>query len=116
MKILLIGNGFDIEHGLPNRYAQFLDFVKEFQTTFIALKNNTLKPEDIQNDYFKSLFSDNENIIVNALLSFTLGNLWIDYFQRILTFHMESKENWIDFEREISDIIKTLDCAIKFYE
>lgn len=116
MKILLIGNGFDIEHGLPTKYAQFLDFVKEFQTTFIDLENNALKPEDIQNDYFKSLFSDNENIIVDALLSFTFGNLWIDYFQRILTFHMESKENWIDFEREISDIIKTLDCAVKFYE
>lgn len=116
MKILLIGNGFDIEHGLPTKYAQFLDFVKEFQTTFIGLKDHTLKPEDIQNDYFKSLFSDNESIIVDALLSFTFGNSWIDYFQKTLNSHMENKENWIDFEREISDIIKTLDCAIKFYE
>lgn len=116
MKILLIGNGFDIEHGLPTKYAQFLDFVKEFQTTFIELKSHTLKPEDIQNDYFKSLFSDNDSIIVEALILFTFGNLWIDYFQKTLNSHMENKENWIDFEREISDIIKTLDCAIKFYE
>lgn len=116
MKILLIGNGFDIEHGLPTKYAQFLDFVTEFQTTFIKLKNHTIKPEDIQTDYFKSLFSDNENIIVEALILFTFGNSWIDYFQKTLNSHMENKENWIDFESEISDIIKALDCAIKFYE
>ena len=27
MEILMIGNGFDLEHGLPTKYADFLDFV-----------------------------------------------------------------------------------------
>lgn len=36
MNILLIGNGFDLEHGLPTRYKDFLDFcrkVKQLYTT-----------------------------------------------------------------------------------
>ena len=28
MKILMIGNGFDLEHELPTKYTHFLEFVK----------------------------------------------------------------------------------------
>lgn len=28
MNILLIGNGFDLAHGLPTKYTDFLEFVK----------------------------------------------------------------------------------------
>lgn len=28
MNILVIGNGFDLEHGLPTKYKDFLDFVQ----------------------------------------------------------------------------------------
>ena len=28
MNILLIGNGFDLAHGLPTRYTDFLEFIK----------------------------------------------------------------------------------------
>ena len=31
MNILVIGNGFDLAHGLPTKYTDFLDFIKEFQ-------------------------------------------------------------------------------------
>lgn len=27
MKILVIGNGFDLEHGLPTTYMDFLNFI-----------------------------------------------------------------------------------------
>lgn len=30
MQILMIGNGFDIEHGLPTKYSDFLAFVSDF--------------------------------------------------------------------------------------
>ncbi len=30
MNILLIGNGFDLAHGLPTSYKHFLGFTKEF--------------------------------------------------------------------------------------
>ena len=28
MNILVVGNGFDLAHGLPTKYSDFLDFVK----------------------------------------------------------------------------------------
>jgi len=31
MNILIIGNGFDLAHGLPTKYTDFLEYVKEFQ-------------------------------------------------------------------------------------
>ena len=31
MNILVIGNGFDLAHGLPTRYDDFLTFVEEFK-------------------------------------------------------------------------------------
>ena len=30
MNILVVGNGFDLEHDLPTRYVDFLKFVKNF--------------------------------------------------------------------------------------
>ncbi len=38
-KILLIGNGFDLAHGLPTSYKDFLDFCKMVERT-IYLSNN----------------------------------------------------------------------------
>lgn len=34
MKVLVIGNGFDLEHGLPTKYKDFLDFIKIINNIF----------------------------------------------------------------------------------
>ena len=34
MNILVIGNGFDIEHGIPSSYKNFLDFVDIFKNVY----------------------------------------------------------------------------------
>ena len=33
MNILVIGNGFDLAHGLPTKYADFLKFIEFFFTS-----------------------------------------------------------------------------------
>jgi hypothetical protein len=30
MNILVMGNGFDLAHGLPTRYNDFLNFIEEY--------------------------------------------------------------------------------------
>ena len=30
MNILVIGNGFDLAHGLPTKYTDFLDFMSDY--------------------------------------------------------------------------------------
>ncbi len=82
MDILVIGNGFDLAHGLPTRYIDFLEWIKK--------EYNLLKDDSYRLEI--------ENCINN--------NFWINYF---LSHSLYKKENWIDFESEILKIIKKLD-------
>lgn len=113
MNILIIGNGFDLAHGLPTKYTDFLDWI-------------------IDQTYFYEYLKEEESEIVKNIPSLSVNipkakrrknlskrvphqqeiwyciddNFWIDYF---LHNPMYQKENWIDFESEISCVIKSLD-------
>lgn len=32
----MIGNGFDLEHYLPTKYTQFLEFVKKYRYAYLS--------------------------------------------------------------------------------
>lgn len=91
MNLLVIGNGFDLAHGLPTSYKDFLRFVADgdmcakFQKIGIDPKDSAVFAGEM-----KQLIQD---------------NFWIDHFQKV----SNCGENWIDFESEISRIIRTLD-------
>jgi hypothetical protein len=90
MDILVIGNGFDVAHGLPTKYDQFLDFVKNIKSTEYFRK---LSPE-LQNEY-------------NSLI---YDNIWFKHFNDVLSERRaEGKTGWIDFEAEISSLVQYLD-------
>jgi len=132
MNILVIGNGFDLAHGLPTKYTDFLEFVEKFEEFYESEKQNTLDlyymREDAKKDIiismlvelFSSIFSnsdlsnDNEvktaKKIIEELHNLIKDNVWIDYF---LQNQMYQKENWIDFESEISSVIQSLDRDMK---
>lgn len=120
MNILVLGNGFDLAHGLPTKYTDFLEFVKMIKI---------IKEKDIFDDGVSvgcavcnvgvvKLHQDFRLIIFNKannkelkrdlkeLLDYIDNNFWIDYF---LQCDMHGNENWIDFESEISEVIKSLD-------
>ena len=117
MNILMIGNGFDLEHELPTKYTHFLEFVKMFRNAYLSENAMPKKLCDLEDDYLKLIFQTPEcEDRVVALHTFTENNLWIEYFQKAYKEHLENKENWIDFESEISSVIQTLDGLIKYYE
>lgn len=120
MNILLIGNGFDLAHGLPTKYTDFLEFVKMIKI---------IKEKNIFNDGFAisdagcnvdngKLHQDIRLTILNKannnklemdskeLLDCINHNIWIEYFLQCDSF---LKQNWIDFESEICRIIKIVD-------
>ena len=112
MKILMIGNGFDLEHGLPTKYTDFLDYIITFRGYYARVYQGQAKPrcDADKGDYFEKLFSDKKNHYkVEALQAMTKDNLWIDYFIKVREQHLKNKENWIDFESEISRIVQDLD-------
>ena len=125
MNILVIGNGFDLAHGLPTRYTDFLDFIKSFIDCYKKAQNNQIDwvyydTHKESNAFLKKWFSsfyENDNgqskaekeatvKIIEELKENIESNIWIEYF---LQNPMYQKENWIDFENEISKVIQSLD-------
>lgn len=117
MDILIIGNGFDLAHGLPTRYSDFLTFLNEIKQ---ATNNNHGKPfgdnQDILNklpvksfieNNFKSIFSTQEltYVVINELQKMIENNVWLTFFQTVYYKKSFSGQNWIDFEQEIKKVI-----------
>lgn len=116
MQILMIGNGFDIEHKLPTQYKDFLQFARDFLNIYASEKRNE-EIEKIGNTdrkrFFEDIFSNCNGILREKLNENLKQNIWIGYFNRNFK-HM--KQNWIDFESEISRIIVLLERAKLEYE
>lgn len=119
--ILVLGNGFDLEHKIPSKYKDFLDF-----THFINVLNGFMKKKDdisnqhknkIYNDinrlssYYIDINDDNSNErkkYIEELYQLTKDNIWIKYFDKSLKRNKQIGEdfNWVDIEKEISNVIK----------
>ena len=108
-KILILGNGFDLAHGLKTKYSNFLD-----------LCNNTLGhneseiPGIIMTMYSdrSPIFSDLVNKFMEKLPVFKeciCNNIWYIYLKSLYEAANMRGENWIDFESEIRYIIETID-------
>lgn len=73
MNILIIGNGFDLAHGLPTKYTDFLEFCYKIKITqnWVGGKKKFEKyhimedcPECIK-DYLLSAFESKKSNIIN---------------------------------------------------
>ena len=135
MEILLIGNGFDLEHKLPTSYIDFLRFCEHIRKIYFYNESETVqeyKTENLDtweiNSYIKDLLFETfqnricterkqkddsyiveistPNQMLNELNSLLHDNTWLDYF---LNCYSYIGENWIDFESEISNVIQALD-------
>ena len=108
MNILVIGNGFDLAHGLPTKYVDFLEMIQCFKS--IINEPNIMKAGGLDNIEkpiyaFLDRFIFEEGALRVEFNRLIEDNFWIEYF---LENPMYQKENWIDFESEISKVIKQL--------
>ena len=119
MNILIIGNGFDLAHGLPTKYEHFLKYVDAFKRFKDTCKQESIKADwETANEedknfilHFSNLYEQKTKIF-EEIEALTLNNVWIDYFWEIYRNRVvDGKDGWIDFESEISRIIQTLDSA-----
>jgi hypothetical protein len=110
MNILVLGNGFDLAHGLPTKYTDFLKFVEVIkQVEKLGETEDKIDWKDIDLNIkamiiHKGLESTFTHI--EEFIKLVDENLWIEYF---LQNPLYQKENWIDFEKEISNVIKSID-------
>lgn len=116
MEILIIGNGFDLAHGLPTKYSDFLEFLRIIKS--IVLDNQQIEHIDWKRinvqikDMIKSNCENKRENLYNQKENWRQlieDNIWIDYFQNN---EIYQRENWIDFENEIAKVIQCIDSAM----
>lgn len=131
-KILLIGNGFDLAHGLPTSYKDFLDFCKMVRElyTYPIIDNeyNQKKLIDWNTDKTikskllecyenrKNCFEDKITTQckeLDELYDCIKENVLINYF---LEREKSIGENWIDFESEISNVVQAIETLKGYIE
>lgn len=114
MNILLIGNGFDLAHGLPTKYDDFLNFLSACR-----VMERYAGPSDSQKIKDTGVHDEIGNFIetqwksgkweIEDVKRQMAENVWIDYF---LKFKSRLKDKgWIDFEQEIAKVIQNIDRA-----
>ena len=140
MNLLIIGNGLDLDLGLPTRYTDFL----YFSNAFTSLINSSIENIDefdtdihsavikkYQSIYSPHLLKQHENdksvlerfdkcfsnkLINKACKDFYYcihNNCWIKYFNERYEQNLIAGENWIDLESEIQRVIKILESKKK---
>lgn len=135
MNILLIGNGFDLAHGLPTKYTYFLEFCKRVARIYSfpintkvsnyfekyifdidineelidILKEAVDNRSTINKDISVNPKYTTKNIFLDEFYECIRDNTWIEYF---LECYLNVGNNWIDFEAEISRVIQSLDEAM----
>ena len=100
MRILVLGNGFDIDHDLPTSYSDFLTFCECLRMIDTPDAPCFTKLKDKQKAYFERLQHDEE--LKSAFLGLLQKNLLLTYF---LARRDKQGHNWIDLEREIKNIV-----------
>lgn len=137
MEILLIGNGFDLEHNLPTSYPDFLKFCEKARRIYtydekvsvdVYQKENlegwiidssirdalfhAFKDRDVctttKDDGSFSISVSTPNKYLDELYPLISQNTWLEYFLNCPSY---IGDDWIDFESEISRVIRALDAG-----
>lgn len=107
MRLLIIGNGFDLAHELPTSYSNFLDFVKACEEYCVSGKCDDQYAEFYEQHKETALFDEiKEHINTNNRLL----KYFLSIYEKRCT---DGKRGWIDFESEISNIIQKVDITRK---
>lgn len=116
----MIGNGFDLAHGLPTKYTDFLNWIVAEVEFYDDLKKQKDELTNSINVTLKIPKNKKRKTEINKRIEKQIqlwecidNNVWFNYF---LQCKMYQKENWIDFEKEISETIKSIDNDMKFGE
>ena len=112
MKILIIGNGFDLAHDLPTKYYDFLKVCKASKAyrVFWDEKNPELFPEDINENpegeqslyaFCQYVGADKYDVFRNIVKD----SFWINHF---IEREKQMGDTWGGFEEEIRRVVMIL--------
>lgn len=107
--VLIIGNGFDIAHGLPTKYEDFLKIFKPSNSAYTLSRVLEIYRENqFYNGEFKELFNKHPELVgkidsikIENLEKRLCNNVWAYYYARCGA----EIDRWIDFESEIIPVL-----------
>lgn len=115
--LVVIGNGFDLDCGLPTRYSDFLDFLalvrklykvdRGERTAAIGgwcdrLRNAGVRAE--MESLLIKAFCGSDDAPLKEWIDSTRQNCWIDYFEKARV-----GAGWVDFEGEIARLVRKVE-------
>lgn len=111
-KILITGNGFDLNIGLPTSYNDFINILSHIEVSqdlnFNDIYQKTSNFDIIQKNYDRFKI-DKENLA--KLITQLKHNLWFQFFKS--EFQIET---WIDFENKIEYVLENIFSSIEYME
>ena len=121
MAILVIGNGFDLAHGLPTKYEHFLEFVKVFRamnpiTMTEDNEEDSISHDDLHNELYSFVYEfrcEQSKTFQEAFEIRKRENLLLEHFLSVYEeLCKKGCGDWIDFESEIAKIVQAFDKAL----
>jgi len=110
-KILITGNGFDLNLGLPTHYNDFINILnclKEDDFDFDKIYSKSVNYEKIKSN-FNTFKFDQEKL--EQLKEEIKNNIWFEFFNDEFKI-----ETWIDFENKIKYVLDVLFSSFKYIE
>ena len=108
--ILVIGNGFDLAHGLQTSYADFLEFHNLYVATAEELQNAERRNPELTHFVNNLKTVDNDlNREVHNLLAHI--NVLLTHFHVAYEGQQLNGNKWVDFESEIDRIVQLFENA-----
>lgn len=109
-KILITGNGFDLNIGLPTGYMDFIRILNYLEGNsnfeFDKIYSNSSNYQKILDSYQKFNFDPSElDLLKNELKT----NIWYQFFKNELEI-----DTWIDFENKIEYVLKVLFSSVDY--
>lgn len=118
MKVLVLGNGFDLYHKLPTRYLDLMNVIKRLKELgeeykkchYIRFMFGEDSPLYAEDKFIQECYELHSDVIkgtkinmkkLDEMVELANKNMWVAYFEKIC----EADIGWIDFEKEIVDVI-----------
>jgi hypothetical protein len=105
-KILITGNGFDLNHNLPTNYKDFIQIIVKLSQINDYTFDNVYQKAQLFESMLKTF--DTEKITFDTkkteeIKTIAGSNIWFNYFKTELEL-----ETWIDFETKIEEVLNII--------
>ena len=127
MNILVIGNGFDLAHGLDTRYIDFLrvinlyreleyvDYLTQFDELMKFVKGKKIE-RIFKEDLTNVITGKEQDDAIRQLKNAKNNNFWMIYLNMLLDENLKTQKGWVDFEQEIKYVVIEVNNAIDRFE